>query len=69
MNHLHPVFAERYLAVLREYNQTSSPKVDELALWHADQIASRQVATLTAKPRLFGFWAKPQPALKKSPQP
>ncbi len=71
MNLLNPILADLFVAELRQQIQDSGPqprfKVDELALWHADQKAS---SNQTRSPRLLKIgpftygWPRPQPQSK-----
>lgn len=71
MNLLNPILADLFVAELRQQIQDSGPqprfKVDELALWHADQKASSNPACppriLKIGPFTYG-WPRPQEQTK-----
>lgn len=71
MNLLNPILADLFVAKLRQQAQNSGPqphfKVDELALWHADQKASGHPTcpprVLRIGPLTYG-WLRPQAQTK-----
>ncbi|MCL6526160.1 MAG: hypothetical protein K6T57_04680 [Thermaceae bacterium] len=71
MNPLNPILADLFVAELRQQIQDSGLqprfKVDELALWHAEQKASsrqtRSPRLLKIGPFIYG-WPRPQERTK-----